>query len=156
MPLMFAPPEVVYEYPYRAPSDQYVYLPGYWIWRGTEYVWFHGYWGLHRDGWAYVYGGHIAPTHVYSTAAVSGRFSRLRLADRSTWERLPDGPPLQGMNLAAHRGQIYRVGGMQPHNQPGEPQDVRSVADVARFDPAIGRWDMLPPLPAPPSSTDKS
>ena len=31
------------------------------------------------DGWLYVYGGHIAPTHSYSTAAVSGQFHRLRL-----------------------------------------------------------------------------
>ena len=106
------------------------------------------------DGWLYVYGGHVVPTHSYSTEAVSGRFSRLRLADGKTWERLPDGPPLQGMNLAAHEGKIYRVGGMQPQNKPGEPQDIRSVADVARFDPATGKWEALPPLPVPRSSHD--
>ena len=106
------------------------------------------------DGWLYVYGGHVVPTHSYSTEAVSGRFNRLRLADGKTWERLPDGPPLQGMNLAAHEGKIYRVGGMQPQNKPGEPQDIRSVADVARFDPAIGKWEALPPLQVPRSSHD--
>lgn len=106
------------------------------------------------DGWLYVYGGHVVPTHSYSTEAVSGRFNRLRLADGKTWERLPDGPPLQGLNLAAHGGKIYRVGGMQPHNKPGEPQDIRSVADVARFDPATGKWEALPPLPVPRSSHD--
>ena len=106
------------------------------------------------DGWLYVYGGHVIPTHSYSTEAVSGRFNRLRLADGKTWERLPDGPPLQGMNLAAHGGKIYRVGGMQPQNKPGEPQDIRSVADVARFDPATGKWEALPPLPVPRSSHD--
>jgi hypothetical protein len=106
------------------------------------------------DGWLYVYGGHIVPTHSYSTAAVSGQFHRLRLGDGHTWERLPDGPPLQGLNLAAHSGRIYRVGGMQPQNKPGEAQDVRSVADVARFDPANGRWESLPPLPMPRSSHD--
>lgn len=106
------------------------------------------------DGWLYVYGGHIAPTHVYSSEAVSGRFSRLNLADGKTWEDLPGGPPLQGMNLAAHGGKIYRVGGMQPQNRPGDPQDVRSVADVARFDPSTRRWESLPSLPTPRSSHD--
>jgi hypothetical protein len=106
------------------------------------------------DGWLYVYGGHVVPTHFYSTEAVSGRFSRLRLADGKTWESLPDGPPVQGMNLAAHGGKIYRVGGMQPRNKPGEPQDIHSIADVARFDPATGKWETLPPLPVPRSSHD--
>ncbi len=106
------------------------------------------------DGWLYVYGGHVVPTHSYSTEAVSGRFNRLRLADGKTWERLPDGPPLQGMNLAAHGGKIYRVGGMQPRNKPGEPQDIHSIADVARFDPATAKWETLPPLPVPRSSHD--
>jgi hypothetical protein len=106
------------------------------------------------DGWLYVYGGHVVPTHSYSTEAVSGRFNRLRLADGKTWEQLPDGPPLQGMNLVAHGGKVYRVGGMQPRNKPGEPQDIHSVNDVARFDPATGKWEALPPLPVPRSSHD--
>lgn len=105
------------------------------------------------DGYLYVYGGHVVPTHRYSTEAVSGRFSRLRLAD-GAWERLPDGPALQGMNLAVHRGVIYRVGGMQPRNRPGDKQDVHSVADAARFDPKRGDWESLPPLPQPRSSHD--
>lgn len=105
------------------------------------------------NGWLYVYGGHVVPTHNYSTEAVSGRFNRMRLAD-GTWEQLAGGPPLQGMNLAEHAGRIYRVGGMQPRNAPGQPADTRSVADVARFDPASGRWDALTPLPTPRSSHD--
>ena len=105
------------------------------------------------DGWLYVYGGHVARTHNYSTEAVSGRFSRLNLANL-TWERLPDGPRLQGMNLAVHAGAIYRVGGMQPQNKPGEMQDTQSIADVARFSPGAHEWTALPPLPAPRSSHD--
>ena len=58
------------------------------------------------------------------------------------------------MNLAAHNGLIYRVGGMAPRNAPGEPADNRSVAGAARFDPKTGKWQALPPLPEPRSSHD--
>jgi hypothetical protein len=58
------------------------------------------------------------------------------------------------MNLAAYDGKVYRVGGMQPQNKPGEPEVLQSIADVARFDPATGAWEALPPLPAPRSSHD--
>src|SRR6185312_2703718 len=98
------------------------------------------------NGWLYVYGGHIAHTHVYSTAAVSGRFERLNLADTNTnrkWEALPGGPALQGLNLVAYDGKIYRVGGMGPRNQPREKQETFSVADCARFDPATKQWEPL-------------
>src|SRR5262249_45721127 len=68
--------------------------------------------------WLYVYGGHIAPTHNYSTEAVTGEFQRLKLGtgdqpDGNDWEKLPGGPRVQGMNLAAHAGKIYRAGGME-------------------------------------------
>lgn len=106
------------------------------------------------DGWLYVYGGHIAPTHSYSTAAVSGRFSRLNLADGKTWEDLPPGPAMQGMNLAAYKGRIYRIGGMEPKNKPGEKSATFSVSDSAFFDPKTRSWEPLPPLPEPRSSHD--
>jgi N-acetylneuraminic acid mutarotase len=106
------------------------------------------------NGWLYVYGGHVSPTHAYSTAAVSGRFNRLRLAGGGMWEPLPPGPPAQGLSLAAHHGLVYRVGGMQPQNRPGDPEDTRSLADSARFNPAIRQWETLPSLPAPRSSHD--
>lgn len=105
------------------------------------------------DGWLYVYGGHIAHTHVYSTEAVSGRFERLNLSD-GKWEVLPGGPALQGMNLAAYDGKIYRIGGMEPRNKPGEKQAISSVADCARFDPPTKSWEPLPALPEPRSSHD--
>jgi len=106
------------------------------------------------DGWLYVYGGHVVATHRYSSEAVSGRFSRIALSDMKTWASLPAGPAVQGMNLAAYDGKIYRVGGMRPLNAPGEPEVLESIADAARFDPATGRWEALPPLPAPRSSHD--
>lgn len=106
------------------------------------------------NGWLYVYGGHVVKTHSYSTEAVSGRFNRLKLSDFTTWESLPGGPSLQGMNLAAYDGKVLRVGGMQPRNKPGEPADTVSVADVARFNPTTRGWEALPSLPVPVSSHD--
>lgn len=119
------------------------------------------------DGFLYVYGGHIAPVHTYSTAAVSGRFHRLALPAaaaaggsglgggmQASWEELAAGPRLQGMNLAAHAGRIYRVGGMDPRNAPGDEADNHSIAAAACFDPAEGRWIDLPQLPEPRSSHD--
>lgn len=106
------------------------------------------------DGWLYVYGGHIAPTHEYSTKAVSGRLSRLDLSDPKAWQDLPAGPAAQGLNLATYGGKIYRVGGMQPQNAPGAAVDNHSLADVAYFDPSSRSWNALPALPEPRSSHD--
>jgi N-acetylneuraminic acid mutarotase len=106
------------------------------------------------DGWLYVFGGHTGKTHEYSTESVSGKFRRIRLDGGTKWEELPGGPGLQGMNLAAAHGKIYRVGGMQPRNAPGEPSDNVSVAAAMKFDPATKQWSALPDLPEPRSSHD--
>ena len=105
-------------------------------------------------GYLYVYGGHVVRTHSYSTEAVSGQFHRLKLDGGTTWEQLPAGPALQGMNLVAHGGKIYRAGGMRPVNAPGTRADNYSVADCARFDPATMRWEPIASLPEPRSSHD--
>ena len=105
-------------------------------------------------GFAYVYGGHVLPTHDYSTASVSGQFHRLKLDGGTAWEPLPGGPAVQGLNLATDGRFAYRVGGMRPRNAPGQPTDVHSEADVARYDPAAGTWTAMPPLPTPRSSHD--
>ena len=76
------------------------------------------------DGFVYVYGGHSGKAHQYSTETVSGKFRRLSLADPSRgWEELPGGPALQGLALVSHDGKLYRVGGMQPRNAPGDKAD---------------------------------
>lgn len=115
------------------------------------------------DGFLYVYGGHVAPVHTYSREAVSGRFFRLPLpaaptavaaAAEPSWEELPRGPGLQGMNLAAAGGRIFRVGGMDPRNAPGDEADNFSTPAAAAFDPTTRRWTDLPPLPRPRSSHD--
>jgi len=107
---------------------------------------------VEADGYLYVYGGHAGKTHSYDTATVLGTFHRLKLAGGTKWEELPGGPIAQGLNLAAHGGKVYRVGGMQPRNKPGEPADTHSLAECACFDPKVGKWEPLPPLPVPRSS----
>jgi N-acetylneuraminic acid mutarotase len=104
--------------------------------------------------WLYVYGGHVARTHTYSTDAVVGSFRRLKLSDPTRWEDLPSGPAAQGLALVAHQGKLYRIGGMQPRNAPGEKADNHSLASSACFDPQTGKWQPLPDLPQGRSSHD--
>jgi len=106
------------------------------------------------NGWLYVYGGHITPTHEYHTASGSGQFHRLDLSERKTWQVLHEGPRLQGMNLTTCDGAIYRMGGMQSINNQDDEVDNRSTAQAARFDPANMTWSDIAPLPEPRSSHD--
>ena len=106
------------------------------------------------DGYLYVYGGHAGKTHSYDTESVLGTFHRLKLDGGTKWEELPGGPRVQGLNLVAHKGKVYRVGGMEPKNKPGEPADNYSLADCARFDPKTNKWEDVPALPAGRSSHD--
>ncbi len=106
-------------------------------------------------GWLYVYGGHIGRAHAHSRANVVGSFQRLNLADGISWQALPSGPALQGLALVASAaGTVYRVGGMQAHNDPDAPDDLHSTASVARFDPETNVWVETTPLPEPRSSHD--
>ncbi len=106
------------------------------------------------DGHLYVYGGHAGKTHSYDTQSVLGTFHRLKLDGGTKWEELTGGPILQGMNLATHGGKVYRVGGMTPKNDPGQPSDTHSSASCAVYDPKGGKWDALPDLPECRSSHD--
>ncbi len=54
----------------------------------------------------------------------------------------------------AHQGKLYRIGGMQPVNKPGEKTDNRSHASCSRFDPAAKKWEAMPDLPEARSSHD--
>ncbi|MBM3979182.1 MAG: hypothetical protein FJ304_02640 [Planctomycetes bacterium] len=107
---------------------------------------------IESDGYLYIYGGHAGKTHSYDIKTVLGTFHRLKLDGGTKWEALPGGPGAQGLNLAAHKGKVYRVGGMQPRNAPGEAADNISLADCARFDPKVGKWEALPALPVARSS----
>jgi N-acetylneuraminic acid mutarotase len=104
--------------------------------------------------WLYVYSGHTAATHRYNNGTTTKHFGRLNLKDRQAWEELPCGPALQGVALVAHGDKLYRIGGMSAHQKPGDPIDLVSVADFARFDPVAKTWTDMPPLPAPRSTHD--
>jgi hypothetical protein len=107
------------------------------------------------DGYVYVYGGHKGTAHTYSTESVTSKFRRLDLANPGKgWEELAEGLPVQGLALVAHGGRLYRVGGMQPMNKPGEKSDNRSTASVAVYTPKTNRWEPMPDMPAGRSSHD--
>jgi N-acetylneuraminic acid mutarotase len=107
------------------------------------------------DGYVYVYGGHIAKTHTYSTESTTGKFRRLDFANPGRgWEELPPGPSLQGLALVAHGGKLYRIGGMHSKNKPGDKVDSHSVASCSVYDPKSSQWTSLPDLPAARSSHD--
>ena len=107
------------------------------------------------DGYAYVYGGHAAKTHSYSTETTLGKFRRLKLdAMEKGWEELTPGVACQGLAIVAHGSKIYRIGGMRPRNAPGEKPDQVSLATCEAFDVKAGTWSKLPDLPTPRSSFD--
>lgn len=111
------------------------------------------------DGWLYVYSGHTDTAHVHSRANLSRHFVRIRLAGEgdaaaSDWQPLPMAQPLQGLPLVAHGGKVYRVGGLEARNKRGEDEQLHSQAAFARFDPTLGEWRELAPLPEPRSSHD--
>src|SRR5207248_9786459 len=106
------------------------------------------------DEFVYVYGGHAGKAHTYSTETTLGTFLRLPAGGGAKWEELPGGPGLQGLNLAAAGGKVYRVGGMTAKNKPGEKGDLHSTAEVAVYDPKANRWSPGVALPAGRSSHD--
>lgn len=106
------------------------------------------------DSFVYVYGGHTGRAHTYSTETTLGQLLRLSIANPAKWEELPGGPSLMGLAMVSHDGKIYRIGGMQPMNKPGEKADTRSLRTVARYDPKAKKWADLPDLPEGRSSHD--
>ncbi len=101
----------------------------------------------------YLYGGHTGAAHSYSQAEQGRSLWRLTVKS-GEWQRLADGPPLQGLALVAHNGRLYRIGGFTAKNEAGAEHDLWSESSVACFDPQVGRWTDLPPLPEPRSSFD--
>jgi N-acetylneuraminic acid mutarotase len=102
----------------------------------------------------YIYGGHRGSEHEYSAEKQSNQFRRLNLAAGSKWEELSGGPKLQGLAMVASGGKLYRIGGFTAQNREGEEHDLKSVGDVAVFDPKSKSWEPMAPLPEGRSSHD--
>jgi len=102
-------------------------------------------------GHLYVIGGYFGQPHNYSKEFQSSEFERLDVAT-GKWETLPSAGPLQSVILVNDGKYLYRVGGMRAQNAAGEPENLQSVNEVARFDPESKAWTPMTPLPGPRSS----
>ena len=100
----------------------------------------------------YVYSGHTGKTHSYSKNNMLMGFFRASLHGDGKWESLALPTPAQGVALVASKDRIYRIGGMQARNEPGESHDLYSIKEVAAYNPASNQWVSLPDLPEPRSS----
>ena len=108
--------------------------------------------GVSRMGGSlYVIGGYFGQPHDYSKEYQSAEFLRLDLAT-GAWEQLPSAGPLQSVVLVNDGHYLYRIGGMHALNAKGEKEDLQSVTEVARFDPATRQWTAMTNLPTPRSS----
>jgi N-acetylneuraminic acid mutarotase len=104
--------------------------------------------------YAYVYGGNHGEAHEYSELGQSNELLRVNFRNPGAWERLADGPRMQGLAMVAYDGNLYRVGGFSARNQAGQPQDLWSSDSFAKYNVAEKAWEELPALPEPRSSHD--
>lgn len=101
--------------------------------------------------YVYILGGYSGTPHAYSQRDQSREFYRL---DTTThrWDKLAGVGPIQSAVLVNDGRYIYRTGGMLAKNAAGQPEDMHSLADVARFDPETNTWQAMTSLPSPRSS----
>lgn len=106
-----------------------------------------------EGSWLYLLGGHRGEQHHYAAEFQSADFVRLDLGDLASFERLPSiESGVQGAQMVAWKGGVYRVGGMRARNRAGEESDLASLDEFARFDIPRDEWSALPPLPGRRSS----
>jgi N-acetylneuraminic acid mutarotase len=102
----------------------------------------------------YVIGGHTSPPHDWHNEGFSTAFYRLDLRNRTNWEVLPGGAPLQSVALVNAGDELIRIGGMTATNAPDEQPQLHSTAAVKAYNPATRHWRELPSLPEARSSHD--
>lgn len=106
------------------------------------------------DDTLYIYGGHHGGAHEYAIESQGNSLLALNLENPTAWKTVSTGPKLQSLELVAHDGKIYRLGGFTARNHKGEKPNLQSQADVDVFDPETGKWTELTDLPEPRSSYD--
>jgi N-acetylneuraminic acid mutarotase len=99
----------------------------------------------------YLVGGYFGSPHEYSKEFQSGSVLRMQLAT-GVWDELASVTPIQSPALTTDGRYLYELGGTRALNAAGQPTDLRSVAEVERFDPSHNRWEPLPSLPEGRSS----
>lgn len=99
----------------------------------------------------YILGGYSGTPHAYSQRDQSREFYRLDTTSHR-WDKLAGVGPIQSAVLVNDGRYVYRIGGMIAKNAAGQPEDMHSLADVARFDPETNSWQALASLPDPRSS----
>jgi N-acetylneuraminic acid mutarotase len=102
----------------------------------------------------YIYGGNLGSAHSYSNKGQNNELRKLNLSGTGAWEKVSDGPALQGLALVAHDNKLYRIGGFTAKNEEGAEKDLWSQDSAAAFDVTTGEWSDLPKLPEPRSSHD--
>lgn len=107
-----------------------------------------------HDGWLYVLGGYFGTPHEYSKAGQSGALYRVPVHGGNDWQELAGIEPLQSVILVSHGDSVIRIGGMRAINEPGTDPVLVSIDEVARYKPATGAWEAMPPLPEARSSHD--
>lgn len=107
--------------------------------------------GTELGGFLYLLGGYFGKPHQYSREYQNSDFLRLELAS-GRWDTLESVGGIQSARLVNDGRYVYRIGGMRARNAAGDPEDMQSVSEVARFDPATQSWQDLTPLPQGRSS----
>ncbi len=102
----------------------------------------------------YVYSGHIGRAHQHSAENLSQTFQRLNLKQPQAWETLPLKTPLQGLAMAPHGDNVYRVGGLSVANKKKEDSKMTSLATVERYSPEKEAWESIESMPTGRSSHD--
>ena len=99
----------------------------------------------------YLVGGYFGSPHDYSKEFQSGSVQRLHLST-GVWEELAGVEPVQSPAVVGDGKYLYKIGGLKALNAAGQPTELRSLAEVERFDPGRNRWEPIPSLPEPRSS----
>lgn len=107
------------------------------------------------DNSIYVYGGHTGGAHSYSYEEQFNTLAKLDLSQPNpTWERIAEGPRVQGNALVADSQSVLLIGGFSAENKTGEKSRLVSQSLVQAFDLHSKTWSSLPSLPEPRSSMD--